>query len=280
MGGQHRRQGEPFLTSEGPSPATMVNNLDWTAPCPRWTPPRRRQALPVNQMLPRGVCARLNSRRGISYTEFSYQLLQWLDYLTLPGPRPRVADRRQRPVGRPRPADLIRGSRGRVALQLPTRSPPRSSPSPTGRSSARPPSRCGVAGPQLTSPYAFYQYWLNVDDADVAPFCSFTFRTRDEIEDLEAQVGQRGRRPRAGQRVLAEDLTTLEQRGRRAGGGPAGGPGLVRARATLAALPLGALEAALREAGLVAAEPGGHHRGVLVGDRARGEQGRRPPHGG
>jgi tyrosyl-tRNA synthetase len=61
----------------------------------------------------------------------------------------------------------------------------------------------------LTSPYAFYQFWLNADDRDVVRFLKvFTFRTREEIDELEKAVAERPA-AREAQRVLAADLTTL-----------------------------------------------------------------------
>jgi tyrosyl-tRNA synthetase len=80
--------------------------------------------------------------------------------------------------------------------------------------------------PELTSPYAFYQYWLNVDDRDVGPYLRlFTFLEHEEIEALEAATRERPQ-ARAAQRTLAEQLTTLVH----------GGEELARAQAASAAL--------------------------------------------
>ena len=116
--------------------------------------------------------------------------------------------RRQRPVGqhhrrlRPDPP-----GRRRAAS---TRSPRRWSPRPTARSSARPRAARVWLDPAMTSPYAFYQFWLNTDDRDVAqPTCgSSASASREEIEALEAAAAERPQ-AREAQRALAEELTTL-----------------------------------------------------------------------
>ena len=80
-----RAQIEPFLSFEGDNAAVMVNNLDWTAPMSAIDFLRDiGKHFRVNRMLAKeAVAARLNSEQGISYTEFSYQLLQALDFLEL-----------------------------------------------------------------------------------------------------------------------------------------------------------------------------------------------------
>ena len=97
-------QVERFLSFEGDNAARMVNNLDWTAPMSAIDFLRDiGKHYRVGTMLKKdAVSARLNSDEGISYTEFSYQILQGLDYRELYLPvRLRAADRRQRPVGQP-----------------------------------------------------------------------------------------------------------------------------------------------------------------------------------
>ena len=95
----------PFLDFEGDNPAlSSSNNLDWTAPMSALDFLRDvGKHFRVNQMIQKeAIAARLNSDEGISYTEFSYQLLQGLDYLELYRElRLHAADRRQRPVGQP-----------------------------------------------------------------------------------------------------------------------------------------------------------------------------------
>ena len=80
-----RAQIEPFLSFEGDNAAVMVNNLDWTAPMSAIDFLRDvGKHFRVNKMITKdAVAARLNSEQGISYTEFSYQLLQGLDFLEL-----------------------------------------------------------------------------------------------------------------------------------------------------------------------------------------------------
>ncbi len=102
--GYLRSQVERFLSFEGDNAARMVNNLDWTAPLSAIDFLREiGKHYRVGTMLKKdAVAARLNSEAGISYTEFSYQILQGLDYLELlPQLRLRAADGRLRPVGQP-----------------------------------------------------------------------------------------------------------------------------------------------------------------------------------
>ena len=99
-----QQQVRPFLDFEGDNPAIMVNNLDWTAPISALEFLRDiGKHFRVNTMIRKdAVAARLASEDGISYTEFSYQILQGLDYLQLFRElRLHAADRRDRPVGQP-----------------------------------------------------------------------------------------------------------------------------------------------------------------------------------
>ena len=90
-----------------------------------------------------------------------------------------------------------------------TRSERRSSPTPTARKFGKSEGNAVWLDPALTSPYAFYQFWLNTDDADVISRLKvFTFLSRAEIEALEAQVAAEPFR-REAQRVLARDVSTL-----------------------------------------------------------------------
>ena len=276
-----RGQIEPFLSFDGENAAAMVNNLDWTAPMSAIDFLRDvGKHFRVNQMLAKeAVAARLNSDEGISYTEFSYLLLQGLDYLELYRRlRLHAADRRQRPVGqhhrRPRPDPPGRARARR------TRSRPRWSPRPTARSSARPRAARVWLDPELTSPYAFYQFWLNADDRDVGTLparCSPSGRGRRSRRWRAA-----AERPaaREAQRALAEELTTLvhgEARARRGRRRPA--------RRCSAAASSPALDAATlaRRAGRAAAGRGRRGRRrprrrswTCCRHRARAEHGPRP----
>jgi tyrosyl-tRNA synthetase len=261
-----RSQVERYLDFEGPLAATMVNNLDWTGPLTALDLLRDiGKHFPVNRMLDReAVSARL-AAGGISYTEFSYQILQSLDFLEL--------YRRYGCVLQTGGSDqwgnitagvdLIRrvtaGEPHGLAHALSTTLLTKADGTKFGKTAE------GAVwlDPQLTSPYAFYQYFLNVDDADVSSLLRyFTFRPREEIEDLEAQVaGQPA--ARAGQRVLAEDLTALVHGAAELEAAQQASRALF-GQGDLAALPPGVLAAALREAGLVAADPGATVADLLV----------------
>jgi tyrosyl-tRNA synthetase len=261
-----RSQVERYLDFDGPVAATMVNNLDWTAELSALDLLRGiGKHFPVNRMLDReAVSARL-AAGGISYTEFSYQILQSLDFLELYRRHGCVLQTGGSDQWGNITAgvDLIRrvtaGEPHGLAHALSTTLLTKADGTKFGKTA----DGAVWLDPELTSPYAFYQYFLNVDDADVPSLLRyFTFRSRDEIEDLEAQVAAQPA-ARAGQRVLAEDLTTrvhgaveLEaaQQASRA----------LFGQGDLAALPPGALEAALREAGLVAADPAATIADLLV----------------
>jgi tyrosyl-tRNA synthetase len=191
-----------------PNSATIVSNLDWTAGMPVLDFLRDiGKHFPVNQMLAReSVKARLEAG-GISYTEFSYQILQSMDFLELFRRQDCVlqvggSDQWGNLVAG---VDLIRrvegGSAHALATPLITK--------PDGTKYGKSESGAIWISPDLMSPYAFYQFWLNVGDAEVPGLLKvFTFLTREEIEDLERQTTENPR-ARAGQRTLAENVTAL-----------------------------------------------------------------------
>ena len=190
------------------APAQLVNNLDWTQSLTTIEFLRDiGKHFPVNRMLDReAVAARLASG-GISYTEFSYQLLQSNDYLELF----RRNDCTLQIGGSDQwgnitaGVDLIRRVTGDHVHALTTPLLTRADGTKYGKSEG------GALwlDPELTSPYAFYQFWINVEDAVVpALLRRMTFRAPDEIEALEADTTERPHL-RAGQRALAQDLTTL-----------------------------------------------------------------------
>jgi tyrosyl-tRNA synthetase len=205
-----RSQLERFLdfTAGSPTGAIMVNNLDWTAPMSAIEFLRDvGKHFPVNRMLDReAVAARLASG-GISYTEFSYQLLQSNDYLELY----RRFDCTLQIGGSDQwgnitaGVDLIRRVTGQTAHALTTPLLTKADGTKYGKSEG------GALwlDPELTSPYAFYQFWINVEDA-VAPSLvrRMTFRSRDETDALAVDTEERPHL-RAAQRALAEDLTSL-----------------------------------------------------------------------
>jgi tyrosyl-tRNA synthetase len=204
-----RRQVEPFLTSDGENPAVFVDNLDWTAPMSALDFLRDvGKHFRVNQMIRKeAIAARLNSDEGISYTEFSYQLLQGLDYLQLYrdfGCTLQTGGNDQwgnLTAG----SDLIHRVEGASVHLLTTPLLTDSAGEKFGKSAGN----AIWLSPEMTSPYAFYQYWVNVEDASVVTLLKvFTDRSREEIVELERQVAQEPYR-RAAQRALAADVTTL-----------------------------------------------------------------------
>lgn len=205
-----RRQLSQFLdfSDQHAAPASLVNNLDWTESLSAIAFLRDiGKHFSVNRMLDReAVAARLAST-GISFTEFSYQLLQSHDYLELfrrHGCTLQIGGSDQWgniTAG----VDLIRRVTGEHVQALTTPLLVKSDGEKFGKSEG------GAVwlDPALTSPYAFYQFWINTEDALVASLLRrITFRTHEEIVGLETDVAERPHL-RSGQRALAEDVTTL-----------------------------------------------------------------------
>jgi tyrosyl-tRNA synthetase len=202
-----RRQIEPFLSFEGTNAATMVNNYDWTASLSTIDFLREiGKHFPVNRMLAREtVKRRLES--GISYTEFSYVLLQSMDYLNLYRDHGVTlqfggSDQWGNITGG---VELVRRTDGGHVHGFATPLVTKADGTKYGKTEG------GALwlDPEMMSPYAFYQFWLNVEDEKVGELLRlFTFLSREEIERLEAEHAEK---PflRAGQRALAEHVTTL-----------------------------------------------------------------------
>ena len=203
-----RRQIEPFLDFDGPAAATMVDNVEWTAPLSAIELLRDiGKHFSVNRMLDREAVSVRLAGPGISYTEFSYVLLQSNDYLEL-----------HRRYG----CDLQLGGSDQwgnitagvelIRRVTSDRVHALSTPLLTkadGTKFGKTESGALWLDPSLTSPYAFYQYWVNADDRDVVRYLRvFSFRSREEIEELERAVAQRPA-GREAQRALARDLTAL-----------------------------------------------------------------------
>jgi len=202
-----RHQIEPFLDFDGPNAATMVNNYDWTAPLSTIDFLRDvGKHFPVNRMLARDVVAR-RLESGISYTEFSYVLLQSWDFLNLYrdfGVTLQFGGSDQwgnLTAG----VELIRRAEAGKAHAFATPLLTKSDGTKYGKTEG------GALwlDPEMMSPYAFHQFWLNVEDAKVGEMLRvFTFLSREEIEDLERQTEEK---PflRPGQKALADHMTTL-----------------------------------------------------------------------
>ena len=192
----------------GETSALIVSNLEWTQPMSVLEFLRDvGKHFSVNRMLERdAVKARLDGG-GISYTEFSYQLLQAMDFLELYrryGCTLQIggSDQWGNLVAG---TGLIRSVEGAsvhaFAHPLITK--------PDGTKYGKTAGGAIWLSPQLMAPYAFYQFWLNVSDAEVPNLLRvFSFKTRAEIEELERLTSEQPAR-RAGQRALAEELTTL-----------------------------------------------------------------------
>jgi len=203
------KQASRFLSFEGENPARLVNNLDWTAPLSAIDFLRDiGKYFRVGTMLSKdAVSARLNSEHGISYTEFSYQILQGYDYLELF----RRYDCTLQMGGSDQwgnltsGTDLIRKVEGKSVHILATPLITNSDGQKFGKSEGN----AVWLDAEFTSAYAFYQFWLNVDDADVIDRLKvFTFLTKAEIEDLAKQTAE-APHLRAAQKSLALEVTAL-----------------------------------------------------------------------
>jgi tyrosyl-tRNA synthetase len=153
------------------------------------------------------VSARLNSEHGISYTEFSYQILQGYDFLELfrrYGCTLQMGGSDQW-GNLTSGTDLIRKAEGKSVHALATPLITNSDGKKFGKSEGN----AVWLDSELTSPYAFYQFWLNVEDADVVDRLKvFTFLTRAEIEELAQQTAD-APYLRAAQKRLALEVTSL-----------------------------------------------------------------------
>jgi tyrosyl-tRNA synthetase len=204
-----RREVSQYLDFEpGPASALLVSNLDWTGDLLALDFLRDiGKHFPVNQMLSREVVRARLEEGGISYTEFSYQILQANDYLELHrryGCSLQVggSDQWGNLVSG---VDLIRRVTGDAVHALATPLITK----PDGTKYGKTEGEAVWLSPQLMSPYAFYQFWINRTDDEVPGLLRvFTFRTREEIEELERETAERPE-ARLAQRVLAEDVTVL-----------------------------------------------------------------------
>jgi tyrosyl-tRNA synthetase len=207
--GRIRSQVSAFLDFDtAVNPAKVVNNLDWTSPLSAIEFLRDiGKHFSVNQMLARDSVASRLEAGGISYTEFSYQVLQSYDFLELfrrfnCTVQLGGSDQWGNIVAG---LDLIRrveqGNGHAVTVPLLTKS----DGTKFGKSAGG--SIWLDAG--LTSPYAFFQYWLNTDDKDVVNFLKvFSFKSHEEIVELEKlHVENPGLR--SAHRELARELTSL-----------------------------------------------------------------------
>jgi len=245
-----RAQVEPYLDFTGPFAARMVNNLDWTQEMSAIDFLRDiGQHFRVNRMIAKeAVSARLNSAEGINFTEFSYQILQGMDFLEL---RRRYGCRLQTggsdqwgnlTAG----SDLIRRVLGEPVHLLATPLITKADGTKFGKTE----SGTIWLDPELTSPYAFYQFWINTEDRDVIPYLKvFTFLGPEELVHLEFETAERPQ-ARLAQRRLAEVVTSLVH-GEKAAQEAVTASQALFGKGSLDSLSAPMLRAALAEAGLV-----------------------------
>ncbi|MEO2131950.1 MAG: tyrosine--tRNA ligase, partial [Microbacterium sp.] len=203
-----RSQVERFLSFEGENAARIVNNLDWTAPLSAIDFLREiGKHYRVGTMLKKdAVSARLNSEAGISYTEFSYQILQGLDYLELYRTYGCVLQTggSDQWGNLTSGVDLIHHAEHASVHAIGTPLITNSDGTKFGKSEGN----AIWLDASMCSPYRMYQFWLNTDDADVITRMKiFTFLTREEIDEYERLVEVEPYR-RAAQKRLALEVTT------------------------------------------------------------------------
>jgi len=244
-----REQIAHYLDFDGPYAARMVNNLDWTADLTTigFLRDVGRHFRMGRMLAKETVSARLNSEDGLSFTEFSYQILQGMDYLEL--------YRRYGCTLQTGGSDqwgnltsgteLIRKVEGRSVHALATPLITKADGTKFGKSEG------GAVwlDPTMTSPYAFYQFWFNTDDADIGGYLEvFSLRPLDEVAELAASTAARPQ-AREAQRALAGELTALVH-GRSARDAAVQASAALFGRGDLTGIDQDTLHAALSEAGL------------------------------
>jgi len=250
-----RAQIERYMSFEGDNAARMVNNYDWTKDLSAIELLRDvGKHFRLGTMLAKDTVARrLNSDEGISYTEFSYQVLQGMDFLELfrrYGCTLQTGGSDQwgnLTAG----TELTRKATGTSVHALATPLITKADGTKFGKTE----SGTVWLDPELTSPYAFYQFWLNQADADVIGYLKvFTFFSRERIEELERAVAEEPFK-REAQRVLAFEVTSLVH-------GPDAAAAVVQAsqaifgRGELAGLDEGTLDGVAKEVPSAQIAPG------------------------
>jgi len=204
-----QQQVEKYLDFDGQYPARIVNNLDWTAPLSAIDFLRDvGKHFRMGRMLAKDtVATRLNSDEGLSFTEFSYQVLQGMDYLEL--------HRRYGCCLQTGGSDqwgnltsgteLIRKVEATAVHALATPLITKADGTKFGKTES---GTVWLDG-ELTSPYAFYQFWFNTEDVSVDRYLKvFSFRSRAELEEI-AEATATKPHAREAQRALAAEVTTL-----------------------------------------------------------------------
>lgn len=203
------QQVRPFVHFEGENAATVVNNLDWFGQLGALDFLRDvGKHFRVNQMLKKdAVSARLESSQGISYTEFSYQILQGYDFwhlFTSLGVRLQVGGQDQwgnLMAG----VDYVHRVEGESVHALTTPLVTEAS----GRKFGKSEGNAIWLDASMTSPWTFHQFWLNAEDEKVVEYLRlFTLLDREQIAELEREVAEAPFK-RTAQRALAREMTTL-----------------------------------------------------------------------
>ena len=208
--GRLRSQVERYLSFEGENAARIVNNLDWTAPLSAIDFLREiGKYFRVGTMLKKdAVAARLNSDEGISYTEFSYQILQGMDFLELY----RQYDCVLQTGGSDQwgnltsGTELIRRAEGASVHAIGTPLITNSDGTKFGKSEGN----AIWLDADMCSPYRMYQFWLSTADSDVIDRLKvFTFLSRSEIEEYAELVASEPFRRAAQKRLALEVVATV-----------------------------------------------------------------------
>jgi len=255
--GRIRGQLERFVEfDDSPTGAVVADNLSWTSELSAIEFLRDvGKHFSVNVMLDRDTVRRRLEGEGISYTEFSYMLLQANDFVELYqryGCTLQVggSDQWGNIIAGVR---LVRQKAGAAVHALTTPLVTDSEGKKFGKSTG---GGSLWLDPEMTSPYAWYQYFINTADADVIPYLRwFTFLAAGELAELEQATAERPHE-RAAQRRLARELTNLVH-GESATASVEHASQALFGRAELAALDEATLSAALREAAVAELPPGG-----------------------
>jgi tyrosyl-tRNA synthetase len=252
-----RGQLERFVDfDDSPTGAIVENNLSWTGELSAIEFLRDvGKHFSVNVMLDRDTIRRRLEAEGISYTEFSYMLLQANDYVELH----RRYGTRLQIGGSDQWGNIIAGVR-LVRQKLGETVHAMTVPLVTAADGTKFGKSTGGGNlwldPEMTSPYAFYQYFVNTADADVVNYLRwFTFLTVDELAELEQATAERPHE-RGAQRRLAQEFTTLVH-GQAATDAVEHASRALFGRGELTELDEATLAAALREASVAELGPGG-----------------------
>ena len=242
-------QVEKYFDFTGDNACVVVNNYDWTKNISAIELLRDYgKHFSVNRMLDREAVAARLAGPGISYTEFSYVILQSLDYLELNrrfGCALQLGGSDQWgniTAG----CELVRRMDGKSVHAITTPLIQKADGTKFGKTE----SGTIWLDPEMTSPYAFYQFWLNTDDRDLPTFLhTYSFKSTTEIAEIISQSAE-SPHLRIGQRVLADEITELVHSAEAAKAAAQAGKALF-GQAEVSELDAATLEAALSEAGLV-----------------------------